>query len=94
MKLFMHQHPEPGQRQRYQPCCPAPDVLPAFPNAVRVRPDAGRIRWKDPEGVVLEWDSQDGALEMYGAHGWHLGEYDHVRGANLKLAEPGRRLRP
>jgi len=43
---------------------------------------------------VYEWDSQDGALNMYGVHGWHLGEYDHVHGANLKLAEPGRKLRP
>ena len=51
------------------------------------------MRWKDRDGTLFEWESRDGALEMYGAHGWHLGEYDHVHGGNLKLAEPGRRMR-
>ena len=54
--------------------------------------DDDRIRWRDPAGVIYEWDSQDGALQMFGAHGWHLGEYDHIHGSNLKLAEPGRKL--
>jgi hypothetical protein len=76
------------------PAYPAPDRLPAFPAAVRVRPSGGRVRWRDPHGVLLEWQSRDGVLEMYGAHGWHLGDYDHVDGGNLRLAEPGRRIAP
>ena len=82
------------RRRRSQPCCPVPNLLPAFPNAVRVKPRRGRVRWKDQDGSLLEWESRDGALEMYGTHGWHLGEYDHVHGGNLKLAEPGRRIQP
>jgi Cytotoxic len=81
-------------QQRDFPCCPAPNSLPAFPNAVRVMPRGGRIRWRDQDGSLLEWESRDGALEMYGARGWHLGEYDHVHGDTLKLAEPGRRIEP
>jgi hypothetical protein len=94
MKMFHVDHLDLDQRQRSFPCCPAPNVLPAFPNAVRVRPKGGRTRWKDSDGSLLEWESRDGGLEMYGSHGWHLGEYDHVLGGNLKLAEPGRRIVP
>jgi len=93
MTFFNHHQTEPAQRQTYRRDCPAPESLPAFPDAVRINGDDDRKRWRDPAGVVYEWDSQDGALNMYGAHGWHLGEYDHVKGANLKLAEPGRKSR-
>jgi hypothetical protein len=92
MTFFTHRQRDPAARTNHRDC-PAPACLPAFPDAVRT-PEDDRIRWRDPEGVVYEWDSQDGALNMYGVHGWHLGEYDHVHGANLKLAEPGRKLRP
>jgi hypothetical protein len=81
-----------GRRPGVQPWCPAPNFLPAFPNAVRVRPRFGRTRWRDHDGSLFEWESHDGALEKYGVHGWHLGEYDHVRGGNLKVAEPGRKI--
>jgi hypothetical protein len=92
MKTFTP--PASIRQQRDRPCCPAPDFLPAFPGAFRVRPGGGRIRWKRDDGVLLEWDSQLGAVEMYGARGWHLGEFDPVLGSNLKLAEPGRRIEP
>ena len=75
MTFFTHPSPEPAQRQSFQRHCPAPNRLPAFPNAVRMNRDDDRIRWRDPAGVIYEWDSQDGALQMFGAHGWHLGEY-------------------
>jgi hypothetical protein len=94
MTIFNHHHPDTGGHQRSQPRCPAPDFLPAFPNAERVRPESGRIRWRDTDGTVLEWDSHRAALDVYGHDGWHLGEYDHVRGSILGVAEPGRRIEP
>ena len=81
-------------RRAGPPRYPAPNRLPAFPNAVRVRPKCGRIRWQDLHGLLLEWESHDGTLRMFGMHGWHLGDFDHVRGGNLKLAEPGWRIEP
>ena len=39
---------------------PAPKVLPGFPGDVRVKRKAGRSRWKDVTGDILEWDSQHG----------------------------------
>ena len=92
MKMHHADHPDPDLPQRYHPCCPVPNRLPAFPDAVRVRPKDGRVRWKDRDGALLEWESRDAALEMYGSHGWHLGEFDHVLGGNLRVAEPGRRV--
>lgn len=93
MTQFDSEHP--GQRRaRRRPSCPVPDALPAFPNATRVRPKDGRVRWLDENGLLLQWESEDGTLEMYGQHGWHLGGYDHVHGGNLRLAEPGRRIEP
>jgi hypothetical protein len=85
---------EPGWRRTRHPGCPIPNLLPAFPGAVRIRPKGGRVRWKDRDGSLLEWESGDGALEMYGSHGWHLGEFDHVDGGTLRVAEPGRRIEP
>jgi len=91
MKTFDNDHSRHAGFPPTRPWCPAPDFLPAFPNAVRVRPREGRIRWRDRDGSLFEWESRDGALQAFGAHGWHLGEYDHVHGGNLKLAEAGRR---
>ena len=91
--MFTHPHPDQADRQSYRARRSAPDHLPAFPHAIRIRPESGRVLWREPDGTLLEWDDHDGALEMYGVHGWHLGEYDPVTGGNLKVAEPGRRLR-
>jgi hypothetical protein len=61
----------------------APDVLPAYPDARiagRRTPVLGggglRKRWKTAKGLILEWDSQHGAIEMYDARGKHIGEFD------------------
>lgn len=72
----------------------APNILPAFPHAVRVRPKGGRHRWKDPYGLIYEWDSQHGAVEVYNARGRPLGEYDPETGARLKPADPTREIEP
>jgi hypothetical protein len=79
---------------------PPPEHLPAFPEAVKVRPKtrrrgaAYRRRWKDNDGIIYEWDSQHGAVEKYDAHGRHLGEYDPDSGQQLKPAIPNRRVEP
>ena len=73
---------------------PPPSNLPAFLDVYRVRPKGGRIRWSDSRGFVYEWDRRHGALEIYDARGRHLGEYDHVTGAQLKWADPRRRIDP
>jgi hypothetical protein len=92
---ILHTHSSKHDRRpEGRPTYPAPDRLPAFPHAVRIKPKGGRIRWRNRDGSVFEWESRDGALEMFGVHGWHLGEYDHVHGEILKLAEPGRRTEP
>lgn len=72
----------------------APDLLQAFPEAVRARPKGGRHRWKDPRGFIYEWDSRHGAVEVYNARGRHLGEYDHVTGELLKRPDPAREIEP
>jgi len=62
---------------------PAPDVLPAFPDARIVGRKtsvqgggAKRKRWKTAKGLILEWDSMHGTVEKYDARGKHLGEFD------------------
>ena len=69
---------------------PPPANLPAFPDAVRVRPKTPvkrggglRKRWKLPDGRILEWDSLHGRLEVYNASGKHEGEWDHVTGRQI-----------
>ena len=37
---------------------PPPKDLPGFPGATRVKPTAGRARWRLPNGEIGEWDSQ------------------------------------
>lgn len=44
--------------------------------------------------MVYEWDNQHGAVEVYNARGRHLGEYNHVTGERLKLADPTREIEP
>ena len=62
---------------------PPPEVLPAYPDAKvvgRKTPVLGggglRKRWKTAKGLILEWDSMHGAIEMYDARGKHIGEFD------------------
>lgn len=53
-----------------------PKTLPGFPGAKRV-PNKGRARWINPDGKILEWDSQHGEVEVYNKTGKkHLGAAD------------------
>ena len=79
----------------------APRTLKAFPDAQRstrktVVPGGGlRHRWKDHKtGMIYEWDSQHGTVEMYDRLGHHLGEFDPETGRQIKPAQPGRRVEP
>lgn len=80
------------KRQRSHAYFLAPRLLPAFPDAMRVRRKGGRMRWKDRRGLLYEWDSRRGALEVYDALGRHLGEFDPMTGSRLKFAVAGRRV--
>ncbi|WP_237883497.1 S-type pyocin domain-containing protein [Pseudomonas sp. PGPR40] len=75
----------------------APDLLPAFPDAVSVRPKSTvqgggkkRDRWKDRKGRIYEWDFQHGAVEIYDRQGKHLGEFNPDTGKQNKPAKSGR----
>ena len=75
----------------------SPDLLPAFPDAISVRPKSTvqgggkkRDRWKDRKGRIYEWDFQHGAVEIYDRQGKHLGEFNPDTGEQTKPAKPGR----
>jgi hypothetical protein len=69
--------PEDRQWWRDHAYVKAPDLLPAFPDASRVRPKGRRRRWQDRRGLIYEWDSRHGAVEIDDDLGRHIGEYDH-----------------
>jgi hypothetical protein len=76
---------------------PPPRSLPAFPDAApaaRKTPVQGggglRKRWKDPDGLIYEWDSQHGTVEKYTKKGRHMGEFDAETGTQTKPADPAR----
>lgn len=77
-----------------------PRTLPGFPLAKRVaaktgRPGGGlRRRWKDPDGVIYEWDYQHGTVEAYDRRGHHVGEFDPADGRQLKPADPTKEVVP
>jgi hypothetical protein len=78
-----------------------PESMKAFPNARSVRAKGSvqggggrRFRWREPDGTILEWDSRHGAVEKYTKKGRHLGEFDPDTGAQLKQADPRRRVEP
>ncbi|MGW8465091.1 colicin E3/pyocin S6 family cytotoxin [Pseudomonas sp. CLCA07] len=80
---------------------PAPTGLTAFPDATKsnrktsVKGGGGlRKRWKNPKGIIFEWDSQHGAVEMYDKRGRHLGEYDPTTGEQTKPADKTRNVEP
>jgi hypothetical protein len=79
---------------------PAPLVLPAFPEAQRVRgktpvPGSGlRQRWKSRSGTIYEWDYRHGRVEMYDRRGRHLGEFDPNTGARTKPANQHYQVEP
>ena len=47
-----------------------------------------------PKGIIFEWDSQHGAVEMYDKRGRHLGEYDPTTGEQTKPADKTRSVEP
>jgi hypothetical protein len=80
---------------------PAPETLDGFPDAKRVRrktPVQGgggkRVRWKDSDGIIYEWDSRHGTVEKYNKKGRHLGEFDPNTGEELKGPIPNRWVEP
>lgn len=80
---------------------PAPKGLTAFPEATkapRKTPLKGggglRKRWKTPKGIIFEWDSQHGTVEMYDKRGRHLGEFDPDTGQQTKPANNKRSVEP
>ncbi|UVM62372.1 colicin E3/pyocin S6 family cytotoxin [Pseudomonas sp. B21-010] len=79
---------------------PKPAFLPAFPTAkwapskTRMKGGGLRPRWKDKEKFIYEWDFQHGAVEKYNKRGKHLGEFDHITGAQTKPANPTRWIEP
>jgi hypothetical protein len=80
---------------------PAPPGLAAFPDAIKtdrktsVKGGGGlRKRWKTRKGLIFEWDSQHGTVEMYDKRGRHLGEYDPATGAQTKPADGKRTVEP
>lgn len=77
---------------------PPPRLLPAFPDAERVRPKTWygggkRARWKDGE-AIYEWDSQHGAVEKYSSRGKHMGQYNSHTGTQDKGPDPSRTIEP
>jgi len=78
-------------RTTYQP---PPKELPGFPGATRVKPRAGRARWKLPNGDIAEWDSQHGEVEVYDKTGKkHKGAYDPKSGKKVKPRKKGRKTK-
>ncbi|WDH23214.1 colicin E3/pyocin S6 family cytotoxin [Pseudomonas chlororaphis] len=80
---------------------PAPSALPGFPDAIRAKRKTSvqggggrRKRWKTAKGLILEWDFQHGAVEMYDKHGRHLGEFDPLTGEQTKAADKARSVEP
>ncbi|QQZ42432.1 S-type pyocin domain-containing protein [Pseudomonas sp. SK3(2021)] len=79
----------------------APSALPGFPDAIRAKRKTSvqggggrRKRWKTAKGLILEWDSQHGAVEMYDKRGRHLGEFDPLTGEQTKAADRARSIEP
>ncbi|WMJ00263.1 colicin E3/pyocin S6 family cytotoxin [Pseudomonas chlororaphis subsp. aurantiaca] len=79
----------------------APSALLGFPDAIRAKRKTSvqggggrRKRWKTAKGLILEWDSQHGAVEIYDKRGRHLGEFDPLTGEQTKAADRTRSIEP
>ena len=76
---------------------PAPEELPAFPDAKPVKPKTPvqgggkkRERWKDRKGRIYEWDSKKGEVEIYDKTGKkHKGGFDPNTGKQTSPGKPG-----
>jgi hypothetical protein len=78
---------------------PGDGVLPGFPLARRVRsktmfPGGLRRRWRDPDGMIYEWDYRHGPVELYDSRGVHRGEFDPFTGRRLGAPISGRTVEP
>jgi Cytotoxic len=91
--LALYLYLEEQERQRWT-YFPPPQNLPAFPDAVRVKRKNQRVRWKDSDGNIYEWDYENGRVEKYNRRGRHLGEFDPNTGEQTKPAKPGRTTEP
>jgi len=70
---------------------PPPLTLPGFPNSIPAKRKAGRKRWLDDNGDILEWDSQHGEVEVYDKTGKkHKGGYDPDTGEQTSDPVSGR----
>lgn len=83
----------PGDHKYYE----APAFLPAFPDALPVKPKSRvqgggkkRARWVDKKGRIFEWDYKSNAVEKFDRLATHLGEFNHITGEQTKGAKPGR----
>lgn len=83
----------PGDHKYYE----APALLPAFPDALPVKPKSRvqgggkkRARWVDKKGRIFEWDYKSNAVEKFDRFAIHLGEFNHITGEQTKGAKPGR----
>ena len=79
---------------------PPPRRLGGFPDATKSkaktpRPGGGlRMRWKDPDDTIYEWDYQHGHVEAYDPRGRHLGGYDAATGVQVSTAVSTRCVEP
>ena len=84
-----------GKRYSHPPAQPR-----GIPGLFKVKPKtrrqgaAKRLRYKDADGNIYEWDSQHGAYEKYNSRGDHLGEYAPDTGEQLKPPDPTRKVEP
>jgi len=53
-----------------------------------------RRRWRDPDGMIYEWDYQHGTVEVCDSRGFHRGEFDPFTGEQTGLPVPGRTVEP
>jgi hypothetical protein len=57
-------------------------------------PGGLRRRWRDPDGMIYEWDYQHGTVEVYDRRGFHRGEFNPFTGERLGSPIPGRTVEP
>lgn len=87
-----------SNRGKYQP--PPKDIegISGLERAKPKTPVQGggglRKRWKDKEGNIYEWDSENGTLEKYNKKGKHLGEFNPKNGKQTKDPNKQRKVEP
>lgn len=65
------------------------------PRKISVQGGGGkRVRWKESDGKIYEWDSQHGTVEKYNKRGEHLGEFNPLSVIQTKPSDPTRKVMP